>query len=114
MPCHSCDPFDTTVELKSPAQLARLIGKIRAAVNAQTLHYESFESDRELIGQPSFSDVSSIGPWPDVMRYHFSCCSCRASYLLIAETYHGAGGTWQPITLPPSNPSFQPTSFGCG
>ena len=95
MSCSSCDQFDTTVELRSPGQLARVMLKIRAAIEQQVLHYESFESDRELIGQAPFPLVPAKGPWPDIMRYHFSCSSCRASFLLEAETYRGAGGSWR-------------------
>jgi hypothetical protein len=114
MSCPSCEEFDTAIELHSPAQLARVIEKVRASVEAQQLRYDSFESDRELIGQPTFAAVPANGPWPDVMRYHFTCCSCRAPYLLEAETYHGAGGAWRPSSPPPSNPSLQPTAFGGG
>lgn len=113
MSCSSCDQFDTTVELRSPGQLARVIGTIRDCVEAQTLQYESFESDRELIGQISFPQIPVNGPWPDVMRYHFSCPSCRATFLLEAETYHGAGGSWRP-SASPSNQLLHPTASGVG
>lgn len=109
MSCPTCDEFDVIVELRSPAQLARVIGKVRASVEANALLYQSFESDRELVGQIPFGLLAVSGPWPDVMRYHFTCPSCKASFILDAETYHGAGGTWQP-SAPPSNPLLQRTA----
>lgn len=68
MSCSSCEQFDATVELHSPAQLAHVIEKIGAGVGAPILHYQSFESDQKPIGQPSFAAVPANGPWPDVMR----------------------------------------------
>lgn len=62
MSCASCEEFDVIVELRLPGQLARVIGKIRAAVEAHSLHYESFESDRELVGQVPFASLAVNGP----------------------------------------------------
>lgn len=109
MSCPFCKEFDVIVELRSPGQLARVIEKVHAGVEGHALRYESFESDRELIGQSPFTSIAVNGPWPDVMRYHFTCHSCRTSFLLEAETYHGAGGTWRPLA-PPSNPLLQRTA----
>jgi|JI7StandDraft_1071085.scaffolds.fasta_scaffold800119_1 hypothetical protein len=109
MSCPSCEEFDVIVELRSPGELARVIGKVRTGVEAHALRYEPFESDRELIGQVPFPSIAVNGPWPDFMRYHFTCRSCRTSFLLEAETYHGAGGTWRP-SAPPSNPLLQRTA----
>jgi hypothetical protein len=111
MSCSSCDQFDTTVELRSPGQLERFIRTIRDCVEATTLYYESFESDREFIGQIPFPLIPVNGPWPDIMCYHFSCPSCRATFLLEAETYHGAGGSWGP-NASPSHHLLHPTAFG--
>ncbi len=105
MTCRNCEPFEAAIELQSPTQLARVMGQVRTAVEANVICYESFESDRELVGQPSFMTVVPEGPWPDVMRYHFTCQACRWPFILTAETYHGSGGLWSPSqTLHTSRP----------
>lgn len=103
MTCASCDQFDIEISIQSPIQLARISGKIRTAIADGILAYNSFESDRELIGQPSFLTLEPNGPFPDVMRYHFHCPNCRDCYGLFVETYHGSGGTWSIVKNPPSN-----------
>jgi hypothetical protein len=114
MSCARCDSFDTTVELHSPAQLAAVIKSLRAAVEAKTLLCESLESAQELKSQPAFTELSACEPWPDVMRYRFSCPACEAPYILEAETYHGSGGSWRPVSSSPFNRPLHPTAFGIG
>jgi hypothetical protein len=103
MPCASCDQFDIEISIHSPSQLARISGKIQTAIADGVLVYNSFESDRELIGQPSFLTLDVNEPFPDVMRYHFHCPICRDCYALFVETYHGSAGTWSLLKNRPSN-----------
>jgi hypothetical protein len=107
MTCTYCDQFNTEVPIQSPAQLARVAVKIHAAVSEGILRYDSFESDRELIGQPSFMALELSGPLPDVMRYHFHCPACGNCYGLFVETYHGSGGKWSLLGNLPSNISVE-------
>jgi hypothetical protein len=103
MTCASCDQFDVEINIQSPAHFVRISGKIRNAIADGILVYNSFESDRELFGQPSFLTLEQKGPFPDVMRYHFSCPICRDCYGLFVETYHGSGGTWSVLKRQNSN-----------
>ena len=107
MTCDSCDQYNTEVLIYSPGQLIRISSMIRAGVEEGTLRYNNFESDRELIGQPSFMDLDLSGTLPDVMRYHFHCPHCGNCYGLFVETYHGSGGKWSLIGNLPSNISPQ-------
>ncbi len=100
--CTVCDAFDTKIEIRSPGQLESVCVKVKAAVADGTLVYNSFESDRELIGQQSFMELDPAGPFPDVLRYHFHCKRCGNCYGLFVETYHGAGGTWSLVGNLPS------------
>jgi hypothetical protein len=100
MTCASCDQFDIEISIQSPSQLARISGKIRSAIADGILVYCSFDSDRELIGQPSFMTLDLNGPFPDVMRYHFNCPICRDCYGLFVEAYHGSCGTWSLLKNP--------------
>jgi hypothetical protein len=94
MGCEKCDQFDITVAVHSPGQLRRICEKVRAAASEGLLHYNSFESSREQIGQGDFMALAFQGPLPDVMRYHFECPVCGNRYGLFVETYHGSGGEW--------------------
>ena len=94
MGCENCDQFDITVAVHSPGQLRRICEKVRAAVSEGMLHYNSFESSRELIGQGDFMAFDFQGPLPDVMHYHFECPVCGNCYGLSVEKYHGSGGEW--------------------
>ncbi len=104
MGCERCDPFDTEVAIPTPGVLRSVAEKIRESVRSCTLSYNSFESSRELIGQPSFLDLDLSGTLPDVLRYHFECKHCGNCYGLFVETYHGSGGKWfRTGNLPPNN-----------
>lgn len=112
MTCKTCEPFEATIELQSPTHLARVMEQVQAAVEAKVLCYESFESDRELVSQPSFMALVPEGPWPDVMSYHFTCMACSRPFILTAETYHGSGGSWSPSTARHPSRPLPPPGFG--
>ena len=61
MACTNCDQFHTEVQIHSPGQFVRIAEKIRKAVTKATLLYNTFESDREMIGQPSFLALTARG-----------------------------------------------------
>lgn len=86
MSCTACGEFDTNIVISSPGQFRRIAGKVRDAVASGVLRYNTFESDRELIGHPSFVELDlSAGQIPDVMRDYFECPHCRESYTLFIE-----------------------------
>ena len=61
MHCSNCDQFNTETTIRSPTQLARVAEAVRAGITSGALRYNSVESDRELIGQPSFSAWTFTG-----------------------------------------------------
>ena len=95
--CNVCDEYDIKIKISSPAQLRRLMKKVKDAIDNKKLSYNSFESDRALIGQISFIELDLDGNFPDVVRYYFDCVNCRNVFGLIVETYHGQGGAWSKI-----------------
>lgn len=107
MGCERCDAFDTEVAIPTPRVLRSVGEKVREAVHDGTLSYNSFESSRELIGQPSFMELDLSGVLPDVLRYHFDCKRCGNCYGLFVETYHGSGGKWFRTGNLPSNSAFK-------
>lgn len=92
--CSICDEFDIEIQIHGPEQLQRLMNKVKDAIANKKLSYNSFESDRALIGQASFLKLDIDESLPDVIRYYFDCENCRNVFALIVETYHGQGGTW--------------------
>lgn len=95
--CDVCIEYDTEIAINGPVQLRRITSKVRAAVEEGKLEYNSFESDRALVGQESFMNIDIEGSLPDVIRYYFECPSCGSAFGLMAETYHGQGGSWSKL-----------------
>ncbi len=108
MHCSNCHHFNTEIAICSPSQLVRVAENVQEAVAAGILNYNSYESDRELLGQPSFLDLDLHKRFPDVLRYHFDCAICGRCYGMFVETYHGSGGTWSCTGQLPPNNSFKP------
>src|SRR6516165_7605638 len=94
MSCSNCNPFMTPILIQSLDQLREVATKVRDAVSRGILKYNSFESDRELIGQPSFMDIDFGTGLPDAIRYHFNCPICGNCFALCLETHHGSEGKW--------------------
>ena len=95
--CEICDEYDVEIKIYSPEQLRRVMKKVKEAVEAEKLSYNSFESDRALIGQLSFKELDLNRNFPDVIRYYFDCVKCGNVFGLMVETYHGQGGTWRKL-----------------
>ena len=95
--CSSCDPFDTEITIHGPAQLRRIVTKLREAVRSRILHCTPIESDRALIDQEPFLELDLDEYFPDVMIYNFRCDQCGTAFGLQVETYHGQGGTWSKL-----------------
>jgi hypothetical protein len=107
MGCERCGAFDAEVAIQTPEVFRSVAEKVRKAVSEGTLSYNSFESSRELIGQPSFMELDLSSALPDVLRYHFDCKRCGNCYGLFVETYHGSGGKWFRTGKLPSNNAFK-------
>ena len=95
MPCELCDTFDIQIKIRFPSELARILEKLKAAVSARELTYDSVASSQVPIGQPDFTALEATGPYPDALHYYFDCPQCGCMFELTAETYHGSGGCWR-------------------
>ncbi len=91
--CDNCDQFDTEIDIQSPGQLKSLVSKNTQPSRIRVL-YNSFESDRALIGQVPFDQLNLENSIPDVMYYYFGYKECRNIFGLVREGYHGSGGKW--------------------
>lgn len=110
MGCDRCAAFDAEVIITTPGGLRDVVARVRSAVDAGTLSYNSFESSRELVGQPSFMDLDGSSALPDVLRYHFDCQRCGNCYGLFVATFHGSGGKWARTGRLPASDAKDPSS----
>ena len=92
--CRTCDELHAKWEIRSPQDLAKAIRVIQASIEAGTLNVLAHPTVESM---SAFDTVPADGPWCDVLAYWFSCGQCETRFSLFAETYHGAGGSWQPI-----------------
>jgi hypothetical protein len=95
--CDNCDQLDTEIDIRSPEQLKSLVNKIRTDLKDNIIIYNSFESDRALIGQVSFDQLNLENSIPDVMCYYFDCKECGNVFGLVCESYHSSGGKWSKL-----------------
>ena len=92
--CTSCVDLREVAEIKSPAQLAQAIRVVRGNLADGTL----VEASSDAPG--AFDSLQEGAPWPDYIEHEFNCSRCGQRFRLVAETYHGAGGRWEPIAEP--------------
>jgi hypothetical protein len=82
------------IEIRSPGELSKIIAAAKTAVETGDLRpVKTTES-------PFATDISEVGadgPWPDYLELHFEDRAGRR-YKLVVETYHGAGGSWEPAS----------------
>ena len=83
-------------QIKSPDDLARLIEDVSLAVRAGKLKQISM-SGKPFATQEDILNISPSGPWPDYLELFFEDTKTGEQYKLIAEIYHGRGGTWERI-----------------
>jgi len=93
--CECCASLRQRFEIRSPADLGRAIRIARDNVADGTI--VEVPSRSSVFREP-FSSVIPEGPWEDVIGYGFGCTSCGQLFYLSAETYHGSGGEWRPVT----------------
>jgi len=83
--------------ITTPDELRSIIAMIRASLANKVIVEDDYWPAGQLrIGQPSFSSLPFDGPWPDYCEYYFRCIRCGSLFRFLVETYHGAGGKWEP------------------
>ena len=94
MSCDNCIRLTSGTRISLPRHLRLAIKNIANAAQAGTLKYEGAGK----FGDP-FSKIAKGGHWSDFVSNYFSCTSCGQLFHLHAETYHGAGGAFEKITV---------------
>jgi hypothetical protein len=92
--CPTCDEYDVEVIIHGPAQLRRIVEKLKAAVRNQRLLADDERSGHDMIAQVPFLDLDLRETMPDALSYYMRCSTCDRSFMLCCETYHGSGGKW--------------------
>ena len=96
--CKHCKEVCQKFKIALPKDLEKAISVVRDNLADGTIIESSFWPENILKTQTEpFSKVDSKGPWDDILIYYFECPECNQLFKLSAETYHGAGGSWQPI-----------------
>lgn len=87
--CRRCSDLKVTFDIRTPDQLQRAIRVVRDNLADGTL--EVAPTGHE---PPQTFDIPHDPPWPDAVDISFRCKRCHCRFRLVAETYHGAGGSW--------------------
>jgi hypothetical protein len=91
MACDLCREIGTTLHVRLPADLSRVIAMAKDATQKGIIVEVD---DRSTWQSGPFSGVSAEGPWDDIVSHSFRCTACAQFFRLSAETYHGGGGEW--------------------
>ena len=84
------------IEIRSPRDLQRVIKELKQAVKEGTFRQQRPRGWPFAAKMP-VEDLSLEGPWPDHIELYFTDNKTGRRFKLEVETYHGAGGSWQPI-----------------
>lgn len=96
--CNNCKEICQEVRIDSPANLKKTIRVVQDNITDGTIIESKFWPKQYIKTQnESFSRIKPQGPWEDVLSYYFECPECSQLFQLSAETYHGSGGSWNPI-----------------
>ena len=88
--CPACEGFSEKIRIHTPGQYFNLLTQVKEVLAQGTLVL--------LHGNTDLADLGPTRPWPDDLIEHtFECPRCHQQFRLAVETYHGSGGSWQPI-----------------
>lgn len=95
MVCSKCEKLHTLIPIRKSSDLERAIAMVKTKIEDGTITAVEQQSDDSL---PSFSELLKTTVRDDFLYYLFKCNFCAQGFQLYAETYHGAGGAWRPMT----------------
>lgn len=93
--CERCAHLCQQFAIRAPSDLEHALRVVRDNLADGTI--------REMIpdparASPSFASIAPQGPWDDVLDFTFRCPGCGQRFSLTAETFHGSGGEWRPLS----------------
>ena len=84
-----CDGFKKRIRVSRPYEYFNLINQLQKLVKDNTFRYKGEYPLEELKEGKQFAD--------DFIEHTFWCRQCNQEFRLYVETYHGSGGSWQPV-----------------
>jgi len=93
--CRKCSELQIISRIDLPGDLQAAIQRAREHLEKEIL---SLVDEYPHQGVLPFTMLPPEGGWGDVVHYLFECTSCGRQFELFAETYHGSGGTWKPVS----------------
>jgi hypothetical protein len=96
--CERCADLRAPFPITSDAALRNAIRVVHDNLKDKTLVEVHYAPGAVVPLRPSkFAYLQPDGPWDDFLAYYFACTACGQPYRLSAETYHGSGGSWEPV-----------------
>lgn len=96
--CDQCSDLRSLITIRSWQDVQSVMRIVQRKLADGFLIEDEFrpEGQLKITGNP-FSAISIDGPCPDFLQHYFRCVGCGQLFALEVETYHGTGGTWQPL-----------------
>jgi hypothetical protein len=97
MTCNRCSDLCVTYPIRSPRELDKALAIANANLQDATIEEVMLPSGTPILEpRVSFASLAAGTDRPDLVNYRFRCTSCGEAFALVAETYHGSGGSWRP------------------
>lgn len=97
MTCNRCSDLCVTYSIRSPRELDKAVAIANGNLQDNTIEEVALPPDTPILEpKVSFASLAAGADRPDFVNFRFRCTSCREAFALVAETYHGSGGSWRP------------------
>ena len=93
--CKHCEEVNQIFRIERSGDLKSAIRVISGNLADGTI-LENRENPMGSLTTVPFSSLCEGELWDDIVEYYFKCPKCGLGFLLIAEMYHGSGGSWCP------------------
>ena len=95
MACEKCTDLMQAIVVERPSDLEMVLRVVQANLGDGTIVPEPLPGS--VLPAVAIEKLNAAGPWPDAIESAFRCTQCGQRFRLGVETYHGAGGSWQPL-----------------
>jgi hypothetical protein len=97
MTCARCSDLCVTYRIHTPPELENALAVAISNLQDGTIEEIALPPESPILERKaSFSSVAAGIDRPDFVNFRFRCTSCGETLALVAETYHGSGGSWRP------------------
>ena len=103
--CDHCEAVNKKHRITSPNDFKKTVRVVKDYLIDGTIVESGYwpKGTMKICDTP-FSQVTGKGVYTeDIYIYYFECPICHQVFELSCETYHGAGGSWNPVNEKISN-----------